>query len=254
MPWIGWLADGKKIEFAFFVVLIGMENTNVTVESIAASHEPAAASHEPIANSHESVTIPDEPVTASHAASLEEPGPSDVPSVSTGVEAASSQLATENDVKLVSGDGVEIVFLKLAIDRMYTIKSMIDDIESSESEIKIPLTNVLSRELQRIYEYVNHHIADPVFTEPDPDDPIDEISGWDLRFFTKIPPLELAPLMMAADFLNIPDLVEIIAQRYAELMDEKTPEEIREMFNIPNDLTPEDIAQIEKENYWAANN
>ena len=35
------------------------------------------------------------------------------------------------------------------------------------------------------------------------------------------------------------------------LLSTQTPEEIRKLFNIQNDFTPEEEAQIKKENEWA---
>jgi len=37
----------------------------------------------------------------------------------------------------------------------------------------------------------------------------------------------------------------------ANMIKGKTPEEIRKLFNIVNDFTPEEEAQIKKENEWA---
>ena len=34
----------------------------------------------------------------------------------------------------------------------------------------------------------------------------------------------------------------------------KTPEQIREAFNIECDFTPEELAQVQKENQWADDN
>ena len=58
-------------------------------------------------------------------------------------------------------------------------------------------------------------------------------------------------LIMAADFLNIKPLLELAAAKVASLIKNKTVPEIRQFFNIENDFTPEEEAQIMEENKWA---
>jgi S-phase kinase-associated protein 1 len=53
-----------------------------------------------------------------------------------------------------------------------------------------------------------------------------------------------------ANYLNIPAVLDITAKMIGEMMIGKTPDEIREMFGEPDDLTPEEKEQIRKENEW----
>ncbi len=56
---------------------------------------------------------------------------------------------------------------------------------------------------------------------------------------------------MAANYLDIKSLLDLSCAKIATLIKGKTPEEIRKTFNIVNDFTPEEEAQIREENKWA---
>ncbi|CAN0917669.1 SCF ubiquitin ligase complex protein SKP1a [Linum grandiflorum] len=57
--------------------------------------------------------------------------------------------------------------------------------------------------------------------------------------------------LKAADYLNIKELLELTCRKAAYMISEKTTEEMRKIFNIKNDFTPEEEANIRIENRWA---
>ena len=57
-------------------------------------------------------------------------------------------------------------------------------------------------------------------------------------------PLKLLP-SQAANFLDVKDLLDLTCKTVAEYIKQcKTPEEIRQRFNIPNDFTPEEEEEV----------
>jgi S-phase kinase-associated protein 1 len=61
----------------------------------------------------------------------------------------------------------------------------------------------------------------------------------------------LYDVILAANYLNIKDLLELGCAQVAALMWGKTIQEIRDLFHIENDFSPEEEAQIREENKWA---
>ena len=55
----------------------------------------------------------------------------------------------------------------------------------------------------------------------------------------------------AANYLDIKGLLDLTCQTVANMMKGKSVEEIRKIFNIKNDFTPEEEEEIRKENQWA---
>lgn len=55
----------------------------------------------------------------------------------------------------------------------------------------------------------------------------------------------------AASYLNIKGLLDLTYQTVADMISGKTPEEIRNFFNIKNDYLPEEEEKIRRENQWA---
>jgi S-phase kinase-associated protein 1 len=60
----------------------------------------------------------------------------------------------------------------------------------------------------------------------------------------------LCELTIAANSLDIKPLLDLTCATVASMIKGKTPEEIRETFNIVNDFTPEEEAAIREENKW----
>ena len=55
----------------------------------------------------------------------------------------------------------------------------------------------------------------------------------------------------AANFLNIKGLLDLTCKTVADMMTGKSLPDIRKMFHIINDYTPEEEEQVRKENQWA---
>jgi S-phase kinase-associated protein 1 len=61
----------------------------------------------------------------------------------------------------------------------------------------------------------------------------------------------LFELILAANYMDVKPLLDLCCATIASLIKGKTPEEIRRQFNIINDFTPEDEAQVREENKWS---
>ncbi|KAF2074358.1 hypothetical protein CYY_004334 [Polysphondylium violaceum] len=130
-----------------------------------------------------------------------------------------------------------------------TIKNMLEDI--GDSDAPIPLPNVTSTILEKVLEYCKHHHEHP---SPQPEDKkdekrLDDIPPYD-RDFCKVDQPTLFELILAANYLDIKALLDVTCKTVANMIRGKTPEEIRKIFNIKNDFTPDEEEQIRKENEW----
>lgn len=154
-------------------------------------------------------------------------------------------------VLLTTSDNEHFTVDRDVAERSVLIKQMIEDI--GETDQPIPLPNVSSSVLTKVLEYCSHHRHDP----PVPADDTDEmrrratdISEWDAKFI-QVDQEMLFEIILAANYLDIKSLLDIGCKTVANMIKGKQPEEIRKLFNIQNDFTPEEEAQIRRENEWA---
>ena len=121
------------------------------------------------------------------------------------------------------------------------VKTMIDD---GETDQEIPLPNVKSNVLAKVIEYCKQHNGN---LPQEIEKPLrsanlgDVVSEWDANFFE---------LILAANYMDIKHLLDLTCAKVASMIKGKTPEEIRKTFNIVNDFTPEEEAQVREENKW----
>lgn len=154
-----------------------------------------------------------------------------------------------NQLKLQSSDGKEV---EVAVDvacMSTLIKNMVEDSGTDEA---IPLPNVKSEILEKVIEYCKHHKDNPPeeIAKPLKTSNLEEVvSQWDAAF-VDVEQDKLFELILAANYLDIKSLLDLTCAKVASMIKGKTPEEIRKQFNIVNDFTPEEEAQVREENKW----
>lgn len=151
-------------------------------------------------------------------------------------------------IKLRSSDGIIFEASLKVAKCSETIKTMLEDlgIDESVNEV-VPLPTVSSRTLSKILEWADHHKDDTLLKITKD---IDELSPWDFEFI-KIDQATLFDIILAANFLDIKNLLDIGCTAVANIMKGKSPEELRKTFNVKNDFTPEEMEQVRRENEWS---
>ncbi|KAH7332143.1 hypothetical protein KP509_20G070700 [Ceratopteris richardii] len=132
----------------------------------------------------------------------------------------------ELKVELKSADDELFEVEKIVALESRTIKDIVEDIGT---DCVIPLLNVSSQILSKIIKYCRYHILEvPNKGEGDGKRPAlseEDVTHWDGKFLE----------------VDQATLFEVLTcQRVADMIKEKTPEEIRRAFNIENDFTPEE--------------
>ncbi|KAF4368549.1 hypothetical protein F8388_018673 [Cannabis sativa] len=156
----------------------------------------------------------------------------------TNVLAMSSSSSSSKKITLISSDGESFEMEETVAMQSQMIKFMIED---GCADNAIPVPNVTANILAMVIEYCKKHIDSPNDVD---------LESWDANF-VKVDQATLYDLIMAANYLNIKDLLDLTCQTVADMIKGKTPEEIRKTFNIENDFTPEEEEAIRKENLWA---
>lgn len=157
-------------------------------------------------------------------------------------------MADDDQVTLQSNDGqgfqVEVRVAKMSI----TVKNAIED---AGIEHAIPLPNVSGKILVKVVEYCKHHVDDPVVVSEDKTNEkrTDDITDWDASF-CDVDQATLFDLILAANYLDIHGLLDLACKTVANMIKGKTPEDLRKLFNIKNDFTPEEEEQVRRENSW----
>ncbi|KAI4984591.1 hypothetical protein ZWY2020_017221 [Hordeum vulgare] len=175
-------------------------------------------------------------------------------------------VAEEGEKKMItlkSSDGEEFEIEETAAMGSQAIRHMIED---GCADNGIPLPNVNTKILSKVIEYCKKHFqANPKPTDSgaagdasssaspadeEPATPTEDLRSFDAEF-VKVDQATLFDLILAANYLNIKGMLDLTCRTVADMLKSKTVEEIRKIFNIANDFTPEEEAEIRGENQWA---
>uniref|UniRef100_W6NB46 SKP1 component and Exonuclease domain containing protein n=1 Tax=Haemonchus contortus TaxID=6289 RepID=W6NB46_HAECO len=151
-------------------------------------------------------------------------------------------------VKVVTKDDCVFHVPRDVIHMSKTINTMISDL-GVDSNDPIPICNVNGATMKKVLDWCAHHKNDPPLTEDKNKTRTSEISAWDKQFFS-VDQETVFELILAANYLDISGLLDVVCRVVANMINGKTPDEIRRTFNIINDFSPEEEARIRKENAW----
>ncbi|KAI1701205.1 skp1 family, dimerization domain-containing protein [Ditylenchus destructor] len=164
-----------------------------------------------------------------------QPMPSDAPETSSEPKAVECVIpATIEDEKLIKcqpgdneGDIVEVPLKQ--IKQSHTFANMYQDLNLSEEEdVLDPEVKEDPQTRERIW-----------FT----------LTEYENKFFDVSVDVH-AELLTAANYLDIRTLYLYGCQKFAELLKDKSPAEIREVLGLEDDLTDEEKKEIRKRNVW----
>lgn len=157
-------------------------------------------------------------------------------------------------LKLQCSEGEIITVDTEVMRKSCLIDNMLRDLEENGYDgDPIPLDNVNGTILNKVIEWCRHHKD----TQP-LDDGLedgnekrsDDIPQWDSEFL-RVDQGTLFELIMAANYLDISQLLDLCCKAVANMIKGKSANEIRKTFNIKNDFTQEEEAQVKTENNWA---
>lgn len=118
--------------------------------------------------------------------------------------------------------------------------------------MEIPLPNVKSRVLGKVIEFCEHFLEEPMTEIEKPlksRNMADVVQQWYANFIDVEQDL-LFELILAANYMDIKPLLDLTCATVASMIKGKNPEGIRSTFNIVNDFSPEEEAQVREENKW----
>ncbi|KAL2331019.1 hypothetical protein Fmac_018600 [Flemingia macrophylla] len=126
-------------------------------------------------------------------------------------------------IRLKTSDEATFEVEPSILKEMKRVQSLINT-EAIDTSVAIPLPNITSRNLSRIIDFCWEHQYN---TEN-----LEEFKG---RFLKSLNHQELKELLLAANYLNIKTLFDFLCNSFTDLIQNESPEFIRDFFNILND-------------------
>ena len=151
------------------------------------------------------------------------------------------------NIVLVSSDNQKIEIDTESAQKSHLLKGLITDFNSQQEPIQLP--DIKYDILKKVVEYLTYY-KDKVpkdIPKPMPSANLSEvIDEWDVNFINNIELDNVFDLINAANYMDIPSLLDLSCAKIASLMKGKTAQEIRTMFNIECDLTDEELKEYEE--------
>ena len=118
-----------------------------------------------------------------------------------------------------------------------------------------PIPKVNEKILKKIVEFCEHYVTEPYDFEnielPIGDSTFDNMPEWYTNYVNNLDlEKEIFDVLTGADYLIIMSLRELCSIKIASEIIGKAPEEIRRIFKVENDFSPEEMEAFSKEHAY----
>ncbi|KAK9182024.1 hypothetical protein WN944_025165 [Citrus x changshan-huyou] len=161
---------------------------------------------------------------------------------------SSCSSSSEKKITLKSSDGEALNVEKNVALEFEPAKGFLEDNseEADDEAIVVPLPNVSAAVLSELIPYVKQRLelsAKPVQKKL--------IKAFDDQFTRHLSDDKLGELMLAANYLGVNYLLDVLCDVTADRIKNKSVEYVREFLGIQNDFTPEEEAELRAQCPWA---
>ncbi|AGE58215.1 SKP1-like protein [Paramecium bursaria Chlorella virus NY2B] len=143
-------------------------------------------------------------------------------------------------VTFITSDFKRVQADRSILEHSSIIKDMLEDLDDESEDIPLPTIN--AKVLTKMLEYCSFHNNSHLERE---------IEGFNKKFVNTIDTDFIFELIQGANFLNIKSMLDVLCKAIADKIKGKTPEEIRKVFGIENEITPEEEEIARREHSWA---
>lgn len=153
----------------------------------------------------------------------------------------------EKKIVCVSCDSEKCEIDEVSSKRSELLTQIFTDFKENMEETQLSEINGMI--LKKVFEYLIHYREEEPkeLPKPLPSENLAEVaSEWDMQFVNSIPLDDVFDLINAANFFSIRPLLELSCAKIAAEMYGKTAEEIRQKFDIENDLDENDLKEYEQ--------
>ncbi|KAJ4794744.1 SKP1-like protein 1A [Rhynchospora pubera] len=157
-------------------------------------------------------------------------------------------------ITLISSDKRKFYVLEEVANQSLAIRDVIENKRGHRRADRIIwVTDINSRILEKVILYWLKHFVVPEERGGHPSKShkkAEKLKKWESEFFdTDIDTLN--DLILAADSLDIPSLFDGACEKVADILKNRSAEEVAEISKIENELTHEEEEEIRSENAWA---
>ena len=153
-------------------------------------------------------------------------------------------------ITLVIGEeGEEIRVERQVIGMSKTIEAMLDDFEDTHQDIVVHVPNIDMPTMNKVLEFCQYRWNNPSLCR----DERTKNDEWDDIFCDGMEEGMLLDVILATNYLDIKDLLVVVAKRIGRHLAELTPEKVREKYRIKNTWTKEEEERIRNEREWCEN-